>query len=111
MSPEKNLIEERISKLEKALKHLQAEQVETHENLNNEFSNRTEAQINVMNYIFRQGRAIRELIKSLAGKMELNEQQLEVLWRRAQEKAAKYKIQDEMLEDFEKGLGKEDAGN
>ena len=101
--------ETRVKELEGAIKHLQKIQQEQYENLNNEFSNRTESQFNLLKYLFTKYEVLKEVAKSIAREAKISQSRLDELWKEAKELAANISIQDEMLEEYKDDLEKDNG--
>lgn len=100
-------VETRIQNLETALKHLQNMEEEHFETLNNDFSNRTESQHGLLQYLFKQTQILKEVILLLSGELNMDQTLVEELWTRAKEKVASYSVQDVLLDEYRKELGKD----
>jgi hypothetical protein len=59
-----------------------------------------------MKHIFSQYRALKEMVRMLALKLKVEEKQLSIWWAEAKNKTAGLTIQDDMLEEYQKDLEK-----
>jgi len=104
-------LDKRVAELEGAVKHLQSTQQEQYEKMHNEFSNRAEAQFNILLHLFNKYQVTKEVVRSLAREGNVAENRITEVWRQAQEKVKTSTLQDEMLEEYRQELGKDNGGS
>jgi hypothetical protein len=98
--------ENRLNGLELAMRHLQTLEEERYEALSNDFSNRTESTLNLIQFLFRQCQLLRELSLHLAARIGIPDRELSALFAGFREKVSRISIQDELTS--EHFLGKEE---
>lgn len=104
-------LEERVKNLEVAFKHLQKMAEERYEELQNDFSNRSESQYHLLKHLFQQHQMMKELIRSVARELQIEETQFEALMTQAKEHSSYKTIQDDFLEEYQKELGNDNVGS
>jgi len=100
-------VETRIQNLETALKHLQNMEEEHFETLNNDFANRAESQYSLLQYLFKQTQILKEVVLLLSGELNMDQALVEEFWTRAKEKVTSFSVQDVLLDEYRKELGKD----
>ena len=95
-------VETRFKNLETGLLHFQRIQEEHYESLNNDFANRTESQFNLLQYLLKQHQILKEVFKSLASELKVDQAHMTELWIKAEEKAVTSSIQDQIVDQYRK---------